>query len=57
MRKNSGKLGGGLRVIKVTKDGSEKYLIVYGTFQSNTQASAAKRKLPAEFSQAWPRKM
>ncbi|MEQ1637783.1 MAG: SPOR domain-containing protein [Methylococcales bacterium] len=56
MRKHSA-MGSGLRSIKINKDGSVKYVVVYGTFESNAQANAAKQKLPAEFSQAWPRKM
>ncbi|MCX7087323.1 MAG: SPOR domain-containing protein [Methylococcales bacterium] len=56
MRKHSA-LGSNLRTITVNKDGREKYLVVYGSFDSTAQANAAKQKLPAEFSQAWARKL
>jgi DamX protein len=56
MRKYSA-MGSNLRTIKINKDGNEKYLVVYGSFDSTVQANAAKQKLPPELSQAWARKM
>ncbi len=56
--RNHSALGAGLRVITINNGGSAKYVVVYGAFDSNAQANAAKQKLPAEFRQsAWPRKM
>lgn len=50
-----GSMGGGLRKIKINKDGKEHYVVVYGSYDSPAQANAAKQKLPAELRQAWVR--
>jgi septal ring-binding cell division protein DamX len=50
-------MGGNLRYITVKKEGGDHYLVFYGSYTSSAQANAAKRKLPAEFAQAWARKM
>lgn len=52
-----GSLGGGLRHYTVTRDGVERYVVVYGAYDSAAQADEAKQKLPAEFRQALARKM
>lgn len=52
-----GSMGGNLRHFTVNKDGVERYVVVFGTYESAAQANAAKQKLPPEFQQALARKM
>lgn len=51
-----GSLAPNLRYTTTNKDGSEKYVVTYGSFSSIAEANAAKQKLPADFKQAYARK-
>lgn len=46
-----------LKILRVKNRSQEKYILLYGSFADNKDAYTAVRSLPAEFRQAWPRKI
>ncbi len=46
-----------LKILRVKSRNLEKYILLYGSFADNKDAYTTVKSLPAEFRQAWPRKI